>query len=401
MLDKTNVSERSVSWALCAILVLLVLPLYVMATPADSATDQSAAQPDDPSGGGDSADNPEQAADGDSDEVLFTMAFVGDVLTHEAVAEQAATNADGEGFDFNPMFDEVRSTISDADLAICHLETPLSADNDDLSYYPAFRVPNQLAGALAAAGFDGCSFASNHTLDAGPEGVESTLDAMSTAGLTVTGSARSAEESSTAIFDVGEHSVGHLSYTFGLNANESLPAGEDYLVDITDAQTINGEAAALSASGADFVVLSIQWGVEYQSEPTSQQVNDAVRLLSSPDIDLIIGHHAHVISPIEPIGAEFVAYGLGNFLSNQSTQTCECPNGTQDGVVLTFSVSEGEGGDLVVSDIDATPTRVDLSDFAIVETESDAAIDRFGQRAANRSTKRTLGVLNQNGSLDN
>jgi poly-gamma-glutamate capsule biosynthesis protein CapA/YwtB (metallophosphatase superfamily) len=195
--------------------------------------------------------------------------------------------------------------------------------------------------------------------------------------------------------------VGHLSYAYGLNASESLPAGEDYLVDIIDAQTINGEAAALRAGGADLIVLSLQWGIEYQSEPTPQQVNQAVRLLSSPDVDLIIGHHAHVISPIEPIGPEYVAYGLGNFLSNQSPQTCDCPEATQDGTIVTFSVSADEDGLLFVSDIDATPTRVDHSDFMIVETETDQAIERFGELPAEASTKRTLGVLNQNGALDN
>ncbi|MCH7788250.1 MAG: CapA family protein [Acidobacteria bacterium] len=403
-----EISERSVTWVLFAALVVLALPLFLMSTPDSSDVNGSANGGAEPADGADSTDQADtgtgaadQEVDGPEGGVLFTMAFVGDVLVHESVADQAAMNANGEGYNFDPMFDEVRSTLTDADLSICHLETPLSADNSDLSYYPAFRVPNQIAGSLAKAGFDGCSFASNHTLDAGAAGVESTLDAMADAGLAVSGSARSAEESSSTTYQVGDYSVGHLSYTYGLNAAESLPAGKDYLVDITDAQTISGEAAALRASGADFIVLSIQWGIEYQSEPTAEQVNDAVRLLSSPDVDLIIGHHAHVISPIEPIGSEYVAYGLGNFLSNQSAESCECPAATQDGVILTFSVSKDDENSLFVSDIDATPTRVDRGDFTIVETDSDQAIERFGEEPAAVSTKRTLGVLNQNGSLDN
>ena len=38
-------------------------------------------------------------------------------------------------------------------------------------------------------------------------------------------------------------------------------------------------------------------------------------LLASPDIDLVLGHHAHVVQPFEQIGGEWVAYGLGNFVA--------------------------------------------------------------------------------------
>ncbi len=398
-------NQRTAAWLLCGALVAVCLPLFAMATPAEDETFGLGTGFPGNDNGSDGAPEDEAASEGESgddasdDLGRFTMAFVGDVLVHESVAENAK-NADGDGFDFAPMFAEVAPALRDADVAICHLETPLSATNDDLSYYPAFRVPNQLAPALAEAGFDGCSFASNHTLDAGPDGVASTLDAMRAAGLEVAGASATATDSSAATYEVDDYTVGQLSYTYGLNAPESLPAGQEYLVDIVDAQAIAGEAAALRSAGANFVVVSLQWGVEYQTEPTSDQKNLALRLLSSPDIDLIVGHHAHVVQPIEPIGDEFVLYGLGNFLSNQSETTCDvCPASVQDGAIVTVTVQPTGDGPLGVVAVEAITTHVDLDDHAIIPTGSEAAIDRFGEAEAAASGNRTRSVLDANGTL--
>ena len=125
-----------------------------------------------------------------------TMRFTGDTLAHRGVVAQAAlyaSDTDAE-YNFAPMFDLVRPYLSSADLAICHLETPLSIDNQQLSGYPTFNVPRELADGLAAAGYDGCSTASNHSLDRRAAGVDSTLDVLDSAGLQHAGTARSAEQ---------------------------------------------------------------------------------------------------------------------------------------------------------------------------------------------------------------
>ena len=77
-----------------------------------------------------------------------TLAFTGDLLPHSPVVNTADANA-ADGWDFRPMFDEVRPILSAADVAICHLETPLSRDDTDLSGYPVFNAPRALAEAAA------------------------------------------------------------------------------------------------------------------------------------------------------------------------------------------------------------------------------------------------------------
>lgn len=80
------------------------------------------------------------------------------------------------------------------------------------------------------------------------------------------------------------------------------------------------------------MVVSLHWGVEYRSAPTDSQRALAETLLSSTEVDLIVGHHAHVIQPIGMVGDEYVVYGMSNFLTNQSASCCVL--GSQDGVIV-------------------------------------------------------------------
>ncbi len=120
----------------------------------------------------------------------FTVAASGDFLIHGPVAAQALADGDGRRYDFRPMFGPVRRRIAGADLALCHVETPLVPG--PVQGYPSFRTPPSLAGAIRATGWDACSTASNHSLDAGQYGVTTTLEALDRAGIPHSGTARSA-----------------------------------------------------------------------------------------------------------------------------------------------------------------------------------------------------------------
>ena len=98
------------------------------------------------------------------------------------------------GYDFAPMFASVKPVVSAADLAICHMETPLGPADGPFSGYPSFSVPPQVATGLADLGYDSCSTASNHSLDQGEAGVARTLDALDAAGIRHAGTARSPAE---------------------------------------------------------------------------------------------------------------------------------------------------------------------------------------------------------------
>ena len=294
-----------------------------------------------------------------------TLVFTGDILSHGPVIQRADYNTGSFGtHDYTPMFAQVKPLLEEADLAICHLETPVSSDNLSLSGYPIFNAPQELPENLKEVGYDGCSTASNHSMDKGPSGVRSTITQLEKADLVWAGMARSAEEQQTpALYTTNGILIGHMSYTYGLNGFV-LPADEPYLVNVIDEDQILSEAARMRSAGVDFIILSVQWGNEYQVNPSEAQTNLAESLLNSPNIDLIVGSHVHVIQPVGVFNDKYVIYGLGNFLSNQSANCC--PAASQNGVMIYVDIVGTDLEGYKVESLTFEPTRVDRSDFTIV-----------------------------------
>ncbi|MFJ9884664.1 CapA family protein [Streptomyces sp. NPDC091287] len=251
----------------------------------------------------------------------FTLLAAGDILPHSSVIDRAAVDAGGAGYDFAPMLAGVAPVVSAADLAFCHMETVYGEEGGPYTGYPSFKSPPEVATALRATGFDSCSTASNHTLDDGAEGVSRTLGALDGAGIRHTGSARTAAEAARPTImpagpGKGAAKVAHLAYTYGTN-DIPVPADRPWTVNVTDERRIIEEARAARRAGADVVVLSAHWGTEWQDEPDATQVELARRLTASadggrPDIDLIIGTHAHVPQAYEKVNGTWVVYGMGD-----------------------------------------------------------------------------------------
>jgi hypothetical protein len=284
----------------------------------------------------------------------FSVVAGGDVLIHPELTEQAT--ADGSGVrDYRPLLSGVKQVVTAADLAICHLEVPLAGPQGPFSGWPAFNSPPEVATALADAGYDACSTASNHVLDRGQEGVRSTLDVLDAAGIVHTGSARTQQEAATArVIEVNGARVGHVSFTFGFNGFR-LPSGMPWLANRLDVDAVLAAARAAKGAGADVVVASLHWGNEYESQPTATQRSMARALLADDAVDLIIGHHAHVVQPFEVIGGKWVAYGLGNHVARHAE-----PRGTsEEGVLARFRFSR-DGERWVVDRAEYIPTMVDL-----------------------------------------
>jgi hypothetical protein len=250
----------------------------------------------------------------------FTLVAAGDVLLHTALWRQAEADAatlGKPGLDFGPILAGVQPAVSAADLAICHMETPVAPPGGPYSSYPVFSVPQEIVPALAATGFDVCTTGSNHTFDKGADGVDRTLDVLDSAGIGHAGSARHPEEAAaTTMLDARGVSVALLSYTFGFNGIPA-PNGETWRANVIDEGRILGDAAIARQRGAEVVVVSLHWGNEYVHEPSAQQSDLAPRLIRSPDIDLLLGHHAHVVQPMENVDGEWVVYGMGNMIANQ------------------------------------------------------------------------------------
>jgi poly-gamma-glutamate synthesis protein (capsule biosynthesis protein) len=273
----------------------------------------------------------------------FTLAATGDVLLHSTLWDQAqddAAAAGGQRLDFRPLLAGVKPLVSGADLAICHLETPIAPAGGPFAGYPAFSVPPEIAPALADTGFDACSTASNHAYDGGAAGVDRTLDALDAAGIRHAGSARNpAEAATTTVVTVAGADVALLSYTYGFNGI-AAPDGQAWRSNPIDEARILADAARARAGGAEVVVVALHWGDEYRSEPNTLQRALGPGLVRSPDVDLVLGHHAHVVQPVEPVDGEWVVYGMGNLVAHHGTRV----PANEEGLLVRFTFTEGAAG---------------------------------------------------------
>jgi poly-gamma-glutamate capsule biosynthesis protein CapA/YwtB (metallophosphatase superfamily) len=288
----------------------------------------------------------------------FTVLAAGDVLLHSGFWYDAAAAAATPGrshYNFDPVFSSAVPDIARADLAICHLETPLGQPAGPFSGYPIFNVPPQIAGTLARVGYDDCDTASNHTIDKGLAGVQRTLAALDAAGISHTGSARSAAEAAQLdLLHVNGVTVAHLAYTFSFNGLP-LPKGEPWLANALNVRRILADAHRAKQAGAEVVIVTIHWGTEYVHAPNQQQLTVARQLLASPDVDLIVGCHVHVVQPLQEINGKWVAYGMGNQVAWQPFR-----QDTRDGVMPRFTFTEMTPGHFIVTKTEVIPTYMRL-----------------------------------------
>ncbi|UUU26442.1 CapA family protein [Streptomyces sp. DSM 40750] len=307
----------------------------------------------------------------------FTLVASGDVLPHMSIIEKAYTDAGGDGYDFRPMLAGVKPVVSEADLAICHMETVYGADGN-YSGYPTFKSPPQVADGLAATGYDACSTASNHTLDDGAAGIHRTLDALDRAGVRHAGSARTAEEAqSPTLMRVRGAQVAHLAYTYGTNGI-ALPEDRPWAVNLIDRERIAADARAARQAGADVVVVSLHWGTEWQDAPDAQQLSLAEELTAAatdgrPDIDLILGTHAHVPQAYEKVNGTWVVYGMGDQIAGtmyNHSGTVD-PRGNQGTLArFTFAPATREGGRWTVKKAEFVPQWFDVGSGRVVDLNS-------------------------------
>ncbi|PPS67793.1 MULTISPECIES: CapA family protein [Streptomyces] len=303
----------------------------------------------------------------------FTLVASGDVLPHTTIIDRARFDAGGTGYDFRPMLAGIRSVVSRADIALCHMETVYGA-NGVYTGYPTFKSPPEVARALAVTGYDGCSTASNHTLDDGADGIRRTLDALDRAGVRHAGSARTEEEARTVtVLEAGPAVVAHLAYTYDTNGMP-FPDGQPWAVNLTDEARIVEDARAARRAGADVVVVSLHWGTEWQDAPDDRQLTlarslTATRTGGRPDIDLILGTHAHVPQAYEKVNGTWVIYGMGDQIAGEMTnhEGAKDPRGNQSTLGrFTFTPPARQGERWKVTKAEFVPQLFDVDAGRVV-----------------------------------
>lgn len=282
----------------------------------------------------------------------------GDILLHERLWAQAKADGTNGSLDFFPQLADLEPVISSADLALCHLETPLAKLDVGYQGYPTFNVPPQITDAITKLGFDMCGTASNHSLDQGFSGITRTIETLDAAGIPHTGTAVSQEAASKPlILDVqtanGVVKVGILSYTYGFNGFER-DADKTWSANLIDPEAIIAEAKLARSQGAEIVITKLHWGTEYTNKANEFQTTVAQQLADSGLIDLIDGSHSHSVQPITQIGTTLIAYSHGNFVAAHREPTTI----KSEGLVTRWEFVEDTPGKFSLSCVQEIPTLI-------------------------------------------
>ncbi len=296
-----------------------------------------------------------------SSEVTFSA--VGDLMCHSPQFEYARTSDGGFNFEMNYYY--VREIISRSNIAFANFETVLAGRERKFSGYPTFNTPDEFLQAVKNAGFDFLFTSNNHSFDRGREGVKKTILKIKKSGLGFAGTSLSEKESdSLRIIKINDVTAGILSYADHLNGFK-LPKGENYLVNLIDSARIRRDILRLRKEKPDLVILYFHFGDEYQKEP-SRYLKQIVRTAITAGADIILASHPHVLQRIEtfkPVNSSldtgFVAYSLGNFISNQRWRYSDA------GTILNFSIIKESGNSIKLKKIEITPTWVYKGKFIL------------------------------------
>lgn len=241
-------------------------------------------------------------------------------------------------YDFKPLYAKMKDTISSYDISFINQETVLGG-NDGISYsgYPSYNSPDQVADAIADAGFDVVNFNSNHSYDMGTKAIEHAQKVWKKKdGITLVGSYSSEDDrKNIRIVERNGIKVAFLSYSNGQNASEEGEIANDYYAVPYDKEKVRSDVSRAKEQ-ADAVVVYMHWGEPFTNDITDEQKEQG-RYLAGLGVTLTIGSHANVIQPasyvnrgipttdesgISKTGGMLCVYGMGNFVSGFRQSDC-------------------------------------------------------------------------------
>lgn len=237
------------------------------------------------------------------------------------------------GRNYLPYYEFITNYINKADLAIAWFGGPVAGKGEEFSGYPVYNNPPEFIKAAIEAGFD-IFFHTNHLLDRGLKGLIRTIEFFKTNGSVYLGTYLTEEESKKIyFFEKNGIKIAILSYLYGANAKVKT---EKWMINYIDPVKISNDIVKAKGEKADFIIVGLHWGNEYERKPSAEQKKLAKYIIAS-GADMILGSHPHVIQPAEMIDGKFVIYSFGNFLSSQRKRY------TDAGLMARFIIEKKDG----------------------------------------------------------
>lgn len=316
-----------------------------------------------------------------------TVLSTGDILMHGKVINSG--KQDDGSYNFDSIFQYVKSYSQAADFSVANLETTLCGTDNGYAYAgnPKFNCPDAIVDSLKGAGFDMLLTANNHADDTSLVGYKRTLNVVREKGLDTLGTYLSADEQKWTIEEVNGIKIGMVCYTYSdgfsqngyplLNYNE---VGENGILNyftydkLSEFYTqLQGYLDEMKAAGAEATVVYLHWGEEYKWKtgegPNANQTAMAQKLCDM-GVDVIVGGHPHVVQPVDLLQSgtdaehkTIVLYSMGNAVSNQrkeEMQQSEPTGHTEDGVLFCVTFAKYSDGSVFVDSAELIPTWVNM-----------------------------------------
>lgn len=289
-------------------------------------------------------------------DTTFTLAAIGDIMCHNSQFKDAY-NSETSTYDFSYVFDNISTYTKTADLCVGNLETTFAGEEKGYSGYPQFNTPDNLAYELKGIGLDVLTTAGNHALDTGYTGLSRTIDVLKDADISHLGTYQSQEEQDKVLIKfVKGLKIAFVNYTYGTNGIP-VPKDKTYCVNLINKELISKQLDVAKSQDPDIIIACMHWGNEYQTKQNSTQMELADFLIQN-GADIILGTHPHVLQPYEKrtVNLEdgstrngFVAYSLGNFISDQNAKY------TRSSIILDLTITKHVDGTVSVDNINPIP----------------------------------------------
>lgn len=233
----------------------------------------------------------------------LALIVVGDIMLGGRASKVIAKH----GADY--PFKAVLPLLRRADVVLGNLEGPFARKASRESRRYAYAVNPKLALSLAQAGISVVTLANNHLLDCGRNGVLETLDALARANVAPLGAAANENAAHAPVIrQAGQMQIGLLGYYWNRRcaATATLPG------DAMDSpETLRTDILRLRQQ-VDRVIVTFHWGIPYQREPLAEDRAKA-RYAIECGADAVVGHHPHILQPIEIYAGRPIVYSIGNF----------------------------------------------------------------------------------------
>jgi len=243
-------------------------------------------------------------------------------------------------------FDRISYLMSKANVTIANLE--LTLGGPPYTGYPQFSAPDEIAVALKESGVDILVTANNHSADKRRKGIERTirvLDSLEISHKGIFSNIKEKMEIFPLIIEKNNFRIGLLNYTYSTNGI-TVPDGN--IMHLINEEDIMADIKLTKLYLVDKIVVFVHWGLEYEQNPSADQINIAT-LCFETGADFVIGSHPHVLQRMKNTyngklnKDNVVVYSLGNFVSHQRTTNRD------GGALLRIDLAKNDSSSCVTS----------------------------------------------------